>query len=170
MVSMHFQKWTLTLRNLDSVATSGLVDRLKPGFKAGDVVLLSGPVGAGKSHFARSLIQSLLADHGQFEDIPSPTFTLVQTYLAGSLEVWHSDLYRLSLLDEVLELGLLDAFNTALCLVEWPDRLGNEAPDNALDLEFVLADDSDLRHLKITAKSPKWNWVKDILNKVILGE
>ena len=168
MVGPHFQTWTHTLRNIDSVASTNLAHKLKPGFNAGDVVLLSGPIGSGKSHFARSLILSLLADHGQVEDIPSPTFTLVQTYLAGDLEIWHSDLYRLSLLDEVLELGLLDAVTTALCLVEWPDRLGSAAPDDGLKLEFLLAKDPEMRHLTFSAQDPKWNWVKGVLNKVNL--
>lgn len=99
---------------------------------AGDVLLLRGPIGAGKSHLARALIRARI---GRIEDVPSPTFTLVQTYHAD-VEIWHADLYRLSHPDEVLELGLDEAFSTAICLIEWPDRLGSLAPETALTLEL----------------------------------
>ena len=78
---------------------------------AGDVLLLKGDIGAGKSFFARSLIQSL---QDTPEDVPSPTFTLVQTYQTRIGEVWHSDLYRLQSIYEVEELGLWEAFESAI--------------------------------------------------------
>lgn len=106
-----------------------LADRLQ----AGDCLLLEGSIGAGKSHLARALIRARL---GRMEDVPSPTFTLVQTYQADT-EIWHADLYRLSHPDEVLELGLDEAFGHAICLIEWPDRLGKLAPANALRLSLV---------------------------------
>lgn len=70
------------------------------------------------------------------EDVPSPTFTLVQTYEDSEGDIWHCDLYRLTHPDEVLELGLADAFATAICLIEWPDRLGLDQPENAVRLIF----------------------------------
>ena len=96
----------------------------------GDCVLLEGPIGAGKSHLARAFIRARL---GRMEDVPSPTFTLVQTYQAD-VELWHADLYRLTHPDEVLELGLDMAFDTAICLIEWPDRLGALVPKDAIHL------------------------------------
>ncbi|MFN3644891.1 MAG: tRNA (adenosine(37)-N6)-threonylcarbamoyltransferase complex ATPase subunit type 1 TsaE [Gemmobacter sp.] len=123
----------------DAAATEALgrwlADRLGPG----DVLLLEGPIGAGKTHLARALIQHRLAAAGRMEDVPSPTFTLVQVYDNASGEIWHADLYRLSHPAEVAELGLDEAFGTALCLVEWPDRLGKLTPAHALHL--TLADD-----------------------------
>lgn len=95
--------------------------RLLPG----DVVLLEGAVGAGKTHLARALIHAVLL---QDEDVPSPTFTLVQTYDTRNGTLWHSDLYRLSSTFEIEELGLIDAFADAICLIEWPDRLGELTP------------------------------------------
>ncbi|WP_028913771.1 tRNA (adenosine(37)-N6)-threonylcarbamoyltransferase complex ATPase subunit type 1 TsaE [Pseudorhodobacter ferrugineus] len=113
----------------DDTATTALGAVLAKVLQVGDTVLLNGPIGAGKTHLARAFIQAKL---GRLEDVPSPTFTLVQTYNADGLEVWHADLYRLSHPDEVLELGLDSAFETAICFVEWPDRLGDLVPDTAL--------------------------------------
>ncbi|TNF16725.1 MAG: tRNA (adenosine(37)-N6)-threonylcarbamoyltransferase complex ATPase subunit type 1 TsaE [Rhodobacteraceae bacterium] len=116
----------------------------------GDVLLLEGPIGAGKTHFARSLIQSRL---GRAEDVPSPTFTLVQTYEADC-EIWHADLYRLSHPDEVYELGLDTAFETAICLIEWPDRLGSATPEGALRLRFEQTEDGAARRVCFSAQTP----------------
>lgn len=99
----------------------------------GDVLLLEGDIGAGKSAFARALIRTLA---GAEIDVPSPTFTLVQTYEVGEALVWHCDLYRLTHPDEAFELGLEEAFETAICLIEWPDRLGKDIPTGALHLHF----------------------------------
>jgi len=133
---------------------------------AGDTVLLSGEIGAGKSHFARCLIRHLLAKQNKVEDIPSPTFTLVQTYVAGTLEIWHTDLYRLTNIDEIYELGLTEAWTQALCLVEWPDRLGREVPLSAVSLEFCLRRDPGKRLLKVGANDPKWIWLTDMVHEM----
>jgi tRNA threonylcarbamoyladenosine biosynthesis protein TsaE len=108
--------------------TADLGRWLAPRLAVGDCVLLQGPIGAGKSHLARALIRARL---GRMEDIPSPTFTLVQTYTAD-VEIWHADLYRLSHPDEVAELGLEQAFSQAICLIEWPERLGRLTPTSAI--------------------------------------
>ena len=137
-------------------ATGQLAVWLAPKLLPGDVILLEGPMGAGKSHFARGLIQSRLAAQGRMEDVPSPTFTLVQVYDLGSAEIWHVDLYRLASVDEVMELGLLDAFETAICLVEWPDRLDRMAPEGALRLKLTPAPGGDARTASISASSQRW--------------
>lgn len=124
----------------------------------GDVVLLSGDIGSGKTHFARSLIRHLQGRFGVVEDVPSPTFTLVQTYLAGDLEIWHCDLYRLASADEAVELGLEDAFAHALCLIEWPDRLGDLAPETACSLEFrAPGHDDNHREVILSFNDPRWD-------------
>ena len=146
-----------TLRLHDAEATAALARRLAPQLRAGDVLLLQGPIGAGKTHFARALIQSLLAAEGRTEDVPSPTFTLVQTYAIEALEIWHADLYRLTSPAEAEELGLEEAFSEALCLIEWPDRLGSLAPASALTLDFAPEPEGDGRRLTLTATDPRWH-------------
>lgn len=127
----------LTTETLAPEQTADLAMRLGVLLGPGDTVLLEGPVGAGKSHFCRALIQSRLAAQGRMEDVPSPSFTLVQTYDAGDVEIWHADLYRLSDPQEIVELGLEDAFSTAICLVEWAGRLGDMAPAEALQVTIL---------------------------------
>ncbi|KAA2315466.1 tRNA (adenosine(37)-N6)-threonylcarbamoyltransferase complex ATPase subunit type 1 TsaE [Pseudooceanicola sediminis] len=131
MSRQTFQR-DLTLVSPD--ATCGFAQRLGSGLSTGDVLLLSGGIGAGKTHFARCLIQSLLTLP---EDVPSPTFTLVQEYDTRKGPLWHADLYRLTDPLEAIELGLEDAFEQAICLIEWPDRLGDLAPMAALRIDFA---------------------------------
>ena len=115
-------------------ATDELGQLLAGHLVPGDAVLLSGPIGAVKSHISRAIIRERL---GRMEDVPSPSFTLVQTYDDPKGDIWHADLYRLSHPDDVLELGLEDAFETAICLVEWPDRLGPLTPKDAIMLSLL---------------------------------
>jgi len=122
-----------TLALPDEAATDRLAEHLAPRLAGGDSLLLSGPIGAGKSHFARHLIRTRL---GRDTEVPSPTYTLVQTYEDPDADIWHCDLYRLGSPDEALELGLDEAMETAICLIEWPDRLGDLAPARALGLAF----------------------------------
>lgn len=130
----------LTLATPDD--TARFAAALAPRLTTGDIVLLEGPIGAGKTHFCRALIQArLAADGAPLEDVPSPTFTLVQTYTTPKTEIWHADLYRVTHPDEVEELGLLDAFDDEITLVEWPDRLGSLIPTRALLVSFEATQD-----------------------------
>lgn len=133
--------------------TCALAERLAPRLGPGDVLLLSGGVGAGKTHFARCLIQSLLPVP---EDVPSPTYTLVQTYPGPATEIWHADLYRLTDPAEIVELGLTEAFESAIALVEWPDRLGTLTPENALSLELGPGAGDKARLLTLRWSDPRW--------------
>ncbi len=123
------------------------------------MLLLSGGIGAGKSHFARRLIQSL---QDVPEDVPSPTFTLVQEYETQKGMLWHADLYRLSDPDEVAELGLLDAMQDAICLIEWPDRLQDMTPENALSITFETHAPPRSEHertLTFTWSNSRWDTI-----------
>lgn len=112
-------------------ATDRLGAALAGALAPGDALLLSGDLGAGKSHLARALIRALC---GAGTEVPSPTFTLVQTYAAPGpppFELVHADLYRLADPSEIEEIGLADALGRDLCVIEWPDRLGPLAPPGA---------------------------------------
>ena len=145
---------SLTIASSSPDQTASLAALLAAVLGAGDVILLRGDVGAGKTHFARALIQSIL---GVAEDVPSPTFTLVQTYPADSCDIWHADLYRLTSVQEVEELGLVAAFEEDVCLVEWPDRLGPLVPDHALTLSLTNGSSEEARQLTAAWTDPKWH-------------
>jgi tRNA threonylcarbamoyladenosine biosynthesis protein TsaE len=149
---------TLTLA--DPAATERLARALAPHLRPGDVIGLTGGLGAGKSVLARALIADRLAAAGRTEEIPSPSYTLVQSYDLGGAELWHADLYRLGTAGEVGELGLEEAFDTAICVVEWADRLGAALPPRMLcvQLDFV-PDADDARVARLTARGPGWEWL-----------
>src|SRR5437764_13885631 len=105
--------------------------------KAGDLVTRPGDVGDGKTAFARALIRHLAADEAL--DVPSPTFTLVQTYALPRFTVVHADLYRVTHAGELAELGVDEAAENAVVLLEWPDRAADVLPADRLDIAFTLA-------------------------------
>lgn len=148
----------ITLKLASPDQTCAFARRLARVLRPGDVLLLEGGIGAGKTHFARCAIQSRLAAP---EDVPSPTFTLVQTYPIDAGEIWHADLYRVGGPDELVELGLTEAFESAICLVEWPDRMGDLAPETALRLRFDLCDDDAARHVDLTWDDPRWDFLNE---------
>jgi tRNA threonylcarbamoyladenosine biosynthesis protein TsaE len=120
----------------DADATEALARAIAPRLGPGDTILLQGQLGAGKSHFARALIRARMGPDGDSAEIPSPTYTLVQTYDVPEGEIWHADLYRLGDPQELIELGLEAAMEDAICLIEWPDRFAPDWPDAALCLRF----------------------------------
>lgn len=131
-----------------------LAVRLAQILKPGDMLALRGDLGAGKTVFARALVNAVAPAE---EEVPSPTFTLVQVYDAQSPAIWHFDLYRLEKQQDVLELGWDDARRGAVAVVEWPDRLGSLLPKDRLDIgiDFV-ADSESAREVTFT---PHGNWI-----------
>ena len=125
------------------IDTLALGARLASVLKAGDIVFLSGGLGAGKTTLARGLIQSRLGDI----DVPSPTYTLVQAYDWGDVELWHCDLYRLDRPDDAYELGLMDAMGEEIVLIEWADKLGALSPADALRIDLSFDGDSRIATL-----------------------
>ncbi len=132
------------------------------------LVAFWGDLGVGKTTFIRRLIQTLSKDPHLV--VPSPTFNLIQEYSLGdsgmaqgtadqgptrqtltNVTLWHCDLYRLTCPDECLELGLLEAMHSHLCLIEWPDRMGSYLPKGRIDIHIDICAD-DLR--KIVVKTP----------------
>jgi tRNA threonylcarbamoyladenosine biosynthesis protein TsaE len=118
----------------DEAATLALGRALGAALAAGDVVCLSGDLGAGKTTLARGAIAAWT---GAATEAPSPTYTLVQTYEGPRGELWHVDLYRLRQPEEASELGLEDAFASAACLIEWPERLRGRLPRDRLVVELT---------------------------------
>lgn len=131
------------LRLADVAATAALARKIAAVAGRGDIIALSGELGAGKTTFARHFIHGL----GIREEVPSPTFTLVQTYTApageagksgahGDTGIWHFDLFRIETPEEVLELGMEDAFRDGISLIEWPEILGSLLPADHLGMRF----------------------------------
>ena len=118
-------------------ATARLAADVASILKAGDLVTLSGDLGAGKTAFARALIRHLAGDERL--DVPSPTFTLVQTYALPRFTVVHADFYRVTHTGELAELGVDEAAEDAVVLLEWPDRAEDVLPADRLDIAFTLA-------------------------------
>ncbi|SMX41159.1 tRNA (adenosine(37)-N6)-threonylcarbamoyltransferase complex ATPase subunit type 1 TsaE [Octadecabacter ascidiaceicola] len=135
---------TTTLRLSSEDDTTQLGETLAKYAQAGDCFLLRGQIGAGKSALARAFIRSLL---GPDTEVPSPTFTLVQSYEFENWEIWHADLYRLGDTQEAVELGLIDAMIDQICLIEWPEILEDLAPETAMDIELTVKPDCHLATL-----------------------
>lgn len=136
------QLGTLALRLGDESRTRALGRALAPLLGVSDVVALSGALGAGKTTLARAILEAL----GAKGPIASPTFTLVQTW-ALSVPVWHFDLYRVKHARELVELGLDEALDSAISLIEWPEIAKDLLPPSTLFV--VLAGEGDARHATI---------------------
>lgn len=145
-----------TLTFSDPDATARFASELAPLLGPGDVILLYGGLGSGKTHFARALIRARLRQVGRVEDVPSPTYTLVQEYTDGVTDIWHCDLYRLGGPEDAVELGLEQAFSSAICLVEWPERLGASAPAGALSVHLSMTEVPGVRVARLCGLTPHW--------------
>lgn len=135
---------TIELR--DEAATDALAARLAAVARPGDVIALQGELGAGKTRFARAFI----AARGGDEAVPSPTFTLVQSYDLPGVTVWHFDLYRLRAAEEAWELGIEDAFRDGISLIEWPERLGILLPRRRLLISLDFAGKPQARQVRLS--------------------
>ena len=134
----------------DEQATRRLMIDVASALEPGDFVTLSGDLGAGKTTFARALIRYLAGD--ETIEVPSPTFTLMQTYDLPRFPLVHADLYRLSGAAELAELGFDDLPEGAVVLLEWPDRAAGFLPPDRLDIALTLAPKLKLefRHARVT--------------------
>jgi tRNA threonylcarbamoyladenosine biosynthesis protein TsaE len=146
------QAQSLTIELPDEAATCALAAGIGRQARQGDVIGLRGPLGSGKTTFARAFISARL-DAGE---VPSPTFTLVEVYqsLTGPA-VWHFDLYRLEKPEDAYELGIEEAFAEGVSLIEWPERLGGLMPREHLGVTLVLGESETGRLAQLDA-SPSW--------------
>lgn len=132
----------------DDAATARLGEAVARALRTGEAVCLTGPLGAGKSTLARALVRRLTTPD---EDVPSPTFTLVQFYEADAFPLAHFDLYRLTDPDEAYEIGLDEALEEGAAIIEWPQRLEGRLPPDRLDIEIGFDETGDSRRARLTA-------------------
>ena len=135
----------LQFDDLSEDALRHLAGRLAPRLRAGDFLALKGDLGAGKTAFARFLIRAI-AERPE-EDVPSPTFALVQPYETARFPIHHFDFYRLSGLSEAAELGIGEALDAGLVIAEWPERLGGALAADRLELSLAEAERPDRRNV-----------------------
>jgi len=134
---------------LNSESETALLARAISGLlRRGDAIALAGELGVGKTTFVRSLIQSVLPG----EEVPSPTFTLVQTYDAPAFRITHADLYRVKSRRELRELGFDEALEDGALFIEWPDRMSELLPADRLDIMFEVDDGADERRVKLIGR------------------
>lgn len=136
--------------------TGALAEKLAVISVQGDVWALNGTLGAGKSVFARAFIKKLTGAR----DVPSPTFTLLQTYSAEAFDIYHYDLYRLEKPAEIFELGVEEAFYSGVSLVEWPERMGSFSPRNMWQVKIEMTSEGR----KITVSTEDVNKLKRLEN------
>jgi tRNA threonylcarbamoyladenosine biosynthesis protein TsaE len=146
----------------NEAATEALAVKVAEICGVGDMVALYGYLGVGKTVFARSFIR---ARAGADEEVPSPTFTLVQLYECDPVPIYHFDLYRLNNPDEILELGFEDAMANGSVLVEWPERLGPYTTPNRLDVEIRQGARTDQRTIRLTGHGYWLARVADVINE-----
>jgi tRNA threonylcarbamoyladenosine biosynthesis protein TsaE len=143
----------------DLVALQNLAKEIAQRLNCGDIITLMGDLGVGKTEFARALIRTLT--HTK-QTVPSPTFTLLQTYESFLCPIYHFDLYRLEDPDEVHELGLEEALNEGVTLIEWPERMGNILFKCVLGIHIKVGRNDDQREV-ILKLSRSWkNRLKDL--------
>ena len=138
----------------DEAATARLAEDLAAILTAGDVVALEGDLGAGKTTFARALIRAAADD--PLLEVPSPTFTLVQSYDLPRFALAHFDLYRASGPDELEEIGFDEAIRTGVALIEWPDRAEDLLPSNALHMHIEQGGTPDSRRVSLAGDAAVW--------------
>ncbi len=133
----------------NEAATARLAARVAGVARTGDTVGLAGPLGSGKTAFARAFIRAF---GNSDEEVPSPTFTLVETYrFAGRPTIWHFDLYRLDTPDDVYELGIEEAWAEGISLIEWPERIAALLPPGRLDIVLAPGDAPERRRATVSA-------------------
>jgi tRNA threonylcarbamoyl adenosine modification protein YjeE len=134
---------------LNNESDTALLARVISGMlKRGDTIALAGELGVGKTTFTRALIQSVLPG----EEVPSPTFTLVQTYDGPSFRITHADLYRIKSKRELRELGFEEALESGVLVIEWPDRMSELLPADRLDIMIEVDDGAEERRVKMIGR------------------
>ena len=143
-----------TVSVTDEAGTFRLADDIAAIARPGDVIALHGDLGMGKSALARAVVRRLAGNPDL--EVPSPTFTLLQSYETARFPVHHFDLYRLADPDELIEIGFSDAIGEGLSLIEWPERAGDELPGERLDIVISEGDGFNGRRFSLEAHGAGW--------------
>jgi len=169
MLSPSSGGYSFTAVLADEQATEALMRDIAALIEPGDLITLSGDLGAGKTTFARAFIRHAAGNDAI--EVPSPTFTLMQVYELPRFTLLHADLYRVNSPDELTELGFDDLREGAVALLEWPDRAAGTLPPDRLDIELTLAPEQgpSIRHVRVTglgkfaAKAQRMTHIRDFL-------
>lgn len=141
----------MSITTRKSGETEGIAAALGEMLRVGDLVVLVGDLGAGKTTFAKGVARGL----GVTEPVTSPTFTIVQEY-NGRVPIAHVDVYRLDRLQELHDLGFEEMLDVRVVLVEWGDMIGPVLPGERLEVRLAMTDDPDERTIEFVASGPAW--------------
>ncbi len=139
--------------------TKNFASTLAKSAKTGDIITFNGDLGVGKTSFIQFFIQSLT---NKTLEITSPTFNLLHLHKLDECEIWHFDLYRIKNKEEIYELGIEDAFNYGISLIEWPDIINDILPKDRLEISISFGNNEYSRELNLKAYG-SWQ------NKILLG-
>lgn len=155
--------WSLdSYSQAETMALGMVLGKLAP---AGTCIALHGNLGSGKTMLTKGIAKGM----GITDAITSPTFTIVNQYFNGKCILNHMDIYRIDNEDELYELGIEEYFeNDAICVIEWPEILGNMLPKNTVKIRFekkMNEDGFEWRHIVITAEAEKHKWLEEAMSK-----
>ena len=140
---MAIKKRTLLRNALGKQEIMNLADIFAKNIDKGDIILMEGPLGIGKTFFSRAIINArCLIDNLEIEEVPSPTFSLIQVYDLRYFSILHLDLYRLENETDLLELGVPDIFDENVIILEWPDLIRNFLPPRFLSVSLFQNNNS----------------------------
>tara|TARA_A100001011_G_C14265599_1_gene824513 strand:- start:418 stop:927 length:510 start_codon:yes stop_codon:yes gene_type:complete len=167
MKSIFSSENKISFYNMTPKKTLGLSRLFARLLRASDSVLLFGEIGSGKSFFARGVIQSMMINQSiRVQEVPSPTFTIVQTYDFLFPSVWHIDLYRISDINEIFELDLEHGLENGICLIEWPGKMSSLTPKRNISITFKSAElNHEMRTIIIELNGVGWKHVSDGITK-----
>jgi tRNA threonylcarbamoyl adenosine modification protein YjeE len=151
----------ITLPSLN--ATEQLAKHIAGLVEPGEVIALTGDLGVGKTAFSRFFIQSLTSAD---TEVVSPTFTLLQTYKAPFFSLWHFDLYRLQSAKETIELGIDEAFDEGVSLIEWPEIIEEWLPEHRLSLKLTFGENE--QRIAVLSGLGRWQEKLQILGRALL--
>ena len=159
------------LYNITKQQTKAISEAFSELVRAGDTLLLFGDVGSGKTFFSRLLIQKMMKKQGaKLEDIPSPTFAIIQVYDTLLPSVWHLDLYRLSNSEEIIDLDLENALEKGVCLIEWPEKMGAYAPQRNISITLEQTEGAyDLRNISLEFNGSGWDYITTGLTRSLVN-